>query len=94
MVSHSASHSTGRSSRSGPTSTNSQPRFRAASMLPRSLCWLTPPPPTMLFFSAMPPKARMMSVCFATCSHETALRVTSSNGPMMCGRMTLEAPAE
>ena len=32
-------------------------RVRAARSVPRAMCWLVPPPPTSLFFSAMPPNA-------------------------------------
>ena len=52
-----ASTSAGRSSRSGPIRWNSAPRRRAARSRARAMCSLVPPPPTSLFFSAMPPKA-------------------------------------
>ena len=78
LLIHSAPASSGRSLRSGPTRTNSQPRARARSMAPRSTCLLTLPPATMLFFSAMPPKASTISVCSAICSQVTLRMVRSS----------------
>ena len=67
-----ASTSSGRSGRSGLTSTNTAPRSRAARMAPRSTCRLTPPAAIAEFFSAIPPNATTVSVCAATWSQVTA----------------------
>jgi len=47
-------------------------------MAPRSTCLLVPPPATMLFFSAMPPKATTISLCATICSQDTLRFVNCS----------------
>ena len=92
MGSHSAPTNSGRSLRSGLTSTNSAPRARAARRWSRAGWRLAPPGLTVVFLRGMPPKQTKSSVCRSSTDHAVARSRNSRIDPTTWGMITDCAP--